>query len=369
VPEIGSVGASGDLIPLSYTARVLRGEGKVKVDGRTMSARSALKKAGLQPIQPTSRDVLGLVNGTSFMTAFALHALARLERLIDLAEQITGWAYRLLGCPLAALDPRLHMARGHVGQTLSARNILSHATKNGAAEQSERPLQEIYSLRCAPQILGACRDQLIYATTLIEREINGANDNPLTFTATEGSPSAVLHGGNFQGQQIAFASDVINAAATQTAVLAERQLDLILNPQHNGGAPLLLAWKPGPCSGLAGVQICATSLVAEMRHHQHPAATLSIPTNGGNQDVVSMGTTAARHAYHQMPRLAGVLSILSLGLHRLNDLRSCGRAVGQQSQVPEFAQSLPRFKEDRPLDDAVTKLTHQFLDGTCNQPR
>lgn len=365
VPELGSVGASGDLIPLAFIARTLHGIGRVRYQGRRMSASAALRRARLRPLAPGRRDLLGLVNGTSFMTAYALLAACRARGLVGWAERLTGWAYRLLGCRQAALDPRLHAARGHPEQIRSAAAIRAEALADGYVEDPTRPLQEIYSLRCAPQLLGGCREPIAYASDVIEREINGVNDNPLIIAADgDGDVEAALHGGNFQGQQIAFAADAINRALTQIAVLAERQIDTVLNPQHNGGAPLLLAWEPGPCSGMAGAQITATALVAEMRHHTASLATASIPTNGGNQDVVSMGTHAARHAYQQTSRCAAVLAILGLCLFRLDDLRRRGRAPGRVTPLPAWMPVGRRFTRDVPLHNDIARLTHILLDSS-----
>src|SRR6056297_1264843 len=167
-------------------------------------------------------------------------------------------------------------------------------------------MQEVYSLRCAPQVLGAIRGQLAHARSLVETELNGVTDNPVI----DPEEPAALHGGNFQGQQIAFAADALNEALTQVGVLAERQIDVLLSPDQNGGAPPLLAWEPGPNSGLAGAQLTATALVAELRQDAQMSGTSSIPTNGDNQDIVSMGTLAARTAYEQADDLAPILAIL-----------------------------------------------------------
>jgi tyrosine ammonia-lyase len=227
----------------------------------------------------------------------------------------------------------------------------------GPFEDTGRPLQEIYSLRCAPQVLGACRENLDHARRLVEVEINGVSDNPLFF---EGP--AVAHGGNFHGQQIAFAADALNAALVQVAVLAERQLDALVSPGvTNGHAPLLLAWEPGPHSGLAGAQLTATALVAEMRAHGGPAATLSIPTNGGNQDVVSMGTLAARLAYAQTERLAGVLGILALALTQYAHLQAHGKAPGAPTPPIEGLPEIAGLNEDRPLRDDIARLSTYLL--------
>jgi len=361
IPEVGSVGASGDLVPLSHAARVLCGEGRVRLNGVERPAVDALAAVGMDVEPLSARDALSLVNGTSFMTGYAAIATARAGRLIERAEALTGWAYRALGAREQALDPRLHAARGQEGQWRSAATIRDEAARDGDWQDLSRPLQEVYSIRCAPQVLGACRDNAEHARRLIEREINGVNDNPVVCTATDRELSAALHGGNFQGQQVAFAADALNQALVQAAVLAERQIDVLLNPEFNNAAPLLLAWEPGPDAGLAGAQLTATALVAEMRHAVTPASVSSIPTNGRNQDVVSMGTLAARTAYRQTERLAAVLGILGLTLDRLTDLRRRGRAEGASPKGPVWFRPTASFDADRPLIADIAALTANVL--------
>jgi len=359
VPELGSVGASGDLIPLSHIARVMLGTGTVVVNDKAEACAGHLAVAGLTPISLSGRDALALVNGTAFMTAYAAVALARAERLVRRAEGVTGWMYRLLGAREQALDPRLHAARGYEGQCRSASMIRAEAERFGPWEDTSRPLQEVYSLRCAPQILGACRDQLGYARQTIERELNGINDNPVITGPESG---AVLHGGNFQGQQLAFAADMINTACVQAAILIERQLDVLCNPDLSAG-PLLLAWNPGATSGFAGAQITASSLVAEMRQHQGPCATASVPTNGRNQDIVSMGTMAARHAMNQTERLSGVLAITAMGTAQLSYLRRKGRAEGSPTQNPAWFPEFVPINEDRPMMEDIQRIAAAWLRG------
>ncbi len=358
VPAVGSVGASGDLIPLAHVARVLTGEGTVVLQGRRVPAREALQGHGLSPIELSGRDALALVNGTAFMTAYAALALDDAERLIARAEAITGWIFHLLGGRTQALDPRLHTARGHPAQAASAAGIREEALRFGDCDDPSRPLQDVYSLRCAPQFLGACRDQLAHARAIITRELNGINDNPLVCDDGTGD---ILHGGNFQGQQISFAADAINSAIVQIAVLVERQLDVLLNPELNGNAPLLLAWNPGATSGMAGAQITATALVAEMRHHVGPCAVTSIPTNGRNQDVVSMGTMSARQAFDQSRRLSGVLAICALGAHQLNFLRASGKAPGRTTPAPDWMPRVDGIRHDRALYDDIERISQSFL--------
>ena len=358
VPAVGSVGASGDLTPLAHVARACTGDGQVLgEDGTPQPAAPVLDRAGVAPVSLDARDALALVNGTDFMTAAAALAVARGRRLLERAEALTGWAYRLLGCSLEPLDPRLHEARGHDGQAESAAAIRAEATRDGPHERDERPLQEVYSLRCAPQVLGAARDQLDYVRGVVETELNGVTDNPVI----DPNAPAALHGGNFQGQQVAFAADALNEALTQVGVLAERQLDLLLTPDQTDGAPPLLAWDPGPTSGLAGAQLTATALVAELRQHAQMAGTSSIPTNGDNQDVVSMGALAARTAYEQTDRLAPILAVFGMALAQLTHLRDAGRADGPAPTPPDWMPPFPPVKEDRPLRQEIDHIATEWL--------
>lgn len=362
VPEVGSVGASGDLIPMAHVVQCLAGCGDALTHTRELtSSANALREAGLTPFSPGARDALALVNGTAFMTAYALHALVNAERLIAHAEALTAWIMRLLGARDASLDPRLHEARGHAGQIDSAARIRAELTAQGDhSPDLSRPLQEVYSIRCAPQWLGASREQLHHARATMLVEINGVSDNPVLCTTSDGHPD-VVHGGNFQGTQIAFAADAINAALTHTAILAERQLDVLSNPQLNGAAPLLLAHDPGPDAGIAGVQITATAVVADMKLHAQPSALASIPTNGRNQDVVSMGTHAARNAWQQVDRCAAVLAACAIGAAQLAHLRASGRAKGPACAGPDWMAAYVPFDADRPTRHDIRRLSAALL--------
>jgi histidine ammonia-lyase/tyrosine ammonia-lyase len=214
----------------------------------------------------------------------------------------------------------------------------------------------VYSLRCAPQILGAARDQLAYVRDVVETELNGVTDNPITIP----DAPAALHGGNFQGQQVAFAADALNEALTQVGVLVERQVDVLLSPDQNEATPLL-AWDPGPTSGLAGAQLTATALVAELRQNAQMAGTSSIPTNDDNQDVVSMGALAARTAYEQTERLAPILGVMGLALAQLTHLQDVGRAKGPAPPPPPWMPAVEPVVEDRPLRSEIETLADRWL--------
>lgn len=363
VPSIGSLGASGDLIPLAHIARPLVGRGLVTMAGKRLTGRRFLLRHKKAPARLEPRDALALVNGTSFSTAYAALSLAKAWRLLLAAERLSAFAYVTLRCNDQALHPMLHQARGQRGQEDSAAAIRAEIKRLGGYRlDPSRPLQEIYSLRCAPQVLGACRAQLTHAEGLVHAEINGVDDNPLIIPPDAAHPDGqAVHGGNFHAQQVAFAADAINAALTQVAILADRQIDLLANPHQNGGAPLLLARHPGRQSGLSGAQITSTAIVSEMRGRCQQHATSSIPTNGGNQDIVPMAATAGRAAYAQTDHLASILAVLAIALLQLNHLRRVDAAPGE----PAYRQpDLPAFKPldaDRALHDDIARFAGHFL--------
>lgn len=362
VPEVGSLGASGDLIPLAQITRRLCGEGEWLRGDATLSAREVLRELGVTPPDLSARDALALVNGVSFSAARTALALARAARLLVRAEQCCGLLYRVLGARPEALDARLHEARGYAGNVASAAAIRESA---GPYAPGSRPFQEIYSIRCAPQILGACRDQLAAARAMLESGLGGADDNPLCFTGEDGAPQ-LLHGGNFYGQHIAFAADAINAVLAQITLLAERQLDALLNPAQTGATPML-ARAPGGESGLAGLQLTATALAAEARSRAMFHSLQSIPTNGGNQDIVPMAALAARAAYEQTERAAGTLGALAIAILQLDDLQAAGRAgsAPRARCIDAAAEDLPEFiplAGDRALDQDLARFTQALLE-------
>ncbi len=353
VPSVGSLGASGDLIPLAHIARVMAGEGKVLRRQQSIPAIEALREEGLEPCRPSPRDALALVNGTSFSAAYMALTLVRSGILLARAEELTGWMMRVLGCRRNGLDARLHAAKRHAGQQESARNILRDVKLDAGKEDESRPLQEIYSIRCAPQILGAARDVLRQSKETIEEELCGVDDNPLIDVKT----LQILHGGNFMTQHIAFAADSMNSALSQVANLAERQIEALVNPVYNGGASLLLAPETGFTSGMAGVQLTATAIIAEMRSHRQHYASSSLPSNAGNQDIVPLGFQAARECYHQIERLQAVLACEALCVAQLGALR------GYSGRKPSWIADFEPLTKDRALRDDIRLVAARMLDN------
>lgn len=344
VPSIGSVGASGDLVPLAHMVQVLRGVGEATVDGRRMPAAQALAAAGLEPVRLDGRDALGLVNGTSVTTAAAALTVGSARRSLRAATALTALLADLLGSTPAFLAPPLLRAFNHpaVIRTGAALARLLDGVRPGG----DRPLQEPYSIRCTPQLLGAAVEGLDHVAEVVGRDLGGVSDNPLFFAEDD----LIAHGGNFFGQPAAFAADHLSGLLTQTGNLGERQLDLLIDPHRNGGRPPMLASVPGEQHGLQGVQVVATSLVVTMRRAATPAGMQSLPTNGHNQDVVPFGTQAALTALEQAGALRLLHGCLAVAL------RQAAHVGARKPTATHCAELLDRLAEvvepidrDRPL--------------------
>src|SRR5436305_8720945 len=297
VPSQGSVGASGDLAPLAHLALAMIGEGD---DG------PALRAKRLQPITLEAKEGLAFVNGTQAQTGLAallVHDAWVLWRTAHAAAAMSLEAVR--GTP-APFDPRIHEARPHVYQQQSAtllRALLADSEIRESHRENDPRVQDAYSLRCTPQVLGAVGEGLAFAERLVATELNAATDNPLVIDGE------ILSGGNFHGQPIALALDVIGIVLATLAGLAERRLERIVNPDLSSGLPAFLAWDPGLESGCMTAQIAAAALVAEGRVLATPASVQSVPTEGNQEDVVPMGMTAAWKAERILANAARVVAI------------------------------------------------------------
>ena len=311
VPDQGSLGASGDLAPLSHIAVTLIGDGRVVYNGQEMSARDAFDRTDLEPVTLGYKEGLALINGTSGMTGVAALALVEAEQLLRAAVLASSVIVQLLRASSRPFEERGHALKNHSGQIAVAsalRKLLegSRLTRDHAAIAGSLRsqvanstdvvdtgvyLQNAYSLRAIPQILGPLAETIQFARRIVTEEINSANDNPLFFD----TPESAFHGGNFHGQYVATVCDFLNIGLTELGVLIERQLDRLLDPARSGGLPAFLAHQDsGLYSGFEGAQYLVTSLAAENIDLAAPASIRSIPSNGGNQDVVSMGLISAK---------------------------------------------------------------------------
>jgi histidine ammonia-lyase/tyrosine ammonia-lyase len=362
VPAIGSLGASGDLVPLAHATQALRGNGFAYVGQTRMTAGEALRQAGLTPLDLDGRDALAVVNGTSLTAAVAGLALASMRRSLAAAQVLSAVMADVLGCELGYLSADLLTAYGHRHAVNVAERM--RALLAGAIPSGTRGLQEPYSIRCVPQLLGAAAGAIDHVSAVVTADLNGINDNPLFFPER----GEVVHGGNFFGQPVAFAADQLTAVTVQLGNLAERQLDLMIDPHRNGGLPPMLATKPGEQHGVQGVQLVATATVAAMRRTATPASMQSLPTNLHNQDVVPFGTQAALNALDQARSLRWLHGSLAVAL------RQAVHVGGRRPTAPACAAVLDRLIDavaaidpDRPLQADVRRAA-DLLDEIASEP-
>jgi histidine ammonia-lyase/tyrosine ammonia-lyase len=349
VPRFGSVGASGDLIPLGAAAQALRGRGFAYVEGQRMPAGHALTAAGLEKLALDGRDALALVNGTSLTSAALALAARDVRRTKNALQDLTCLLCDLLGCDPQFLDDRLMRRYAHPGAVAVAATM--RATLDGIGPAGDRPLQEPYSIRCSPQLFGAAEDALRYIDQVVAADLAGVSDNPLFFPGDD----TVVHGGNFFGQPAAFAADLLTTLQAQLGNLAERQLDLLVDPHRNGGLPPMLAAGPGRQHGLQGVQLASTALIAEIRRDAMPAGMQSLPTNLHNQDVVPFGTQAALRALDQATLLRLICGSLALGLRQAVHVGARRPTAAGTTALLAQLEDIPAIDPDRPLEQDVRR--------------
>ncbi len=291
IPEKGSVGASGDLAPLAHMSLPIIGEGRMHVDGELVDSRSALAKAGLEPIELAAKEGLALLNGTQVSTALALKGLFEAEQNINAAFVAGSMTVEAAMGSRTPFDARIQSVRGQHGQIEAARiyRKLLSTSEIGSSHQSCDKVQDPYSLRCQPQVMGACLDQLRNAAAIIEIEANAVSDNPLIFTQ-EGD---ILSGGNFHAQPIAFAADNIALAIAEIGAMSERRMALLLD-SNMSNLPAFLVEDAGVNSGFMIAQVTSAALASENKSLAHPASVDSLPTSANQEDHVSMSTFAAR---------------------------------------------------------------------------
>jgi len=370
VPEIGSVGASGDLVELAHVARAVAGEGAVDWDGQRVDAAVALARAGLAPVAFQGREALALMNGTSCEAAQAALVVVGAERLVEAAEAAAALVIEVFGGNPEAFDVRVHRARPHAGQMASAAHLRALLAGSGRLHDSAarglpgderaRPVQDAYTLRCVPQVLGAVRATVAHAREVVGVEINAVTDNPTFFPEDE----AVLHAGNFHGHPVALAVDHLKVALAHVALFSERRLARLLDPATNPGLPpFLIRDRAGLRSGLMGLQYCASSTVAENAVLAHPASLGSVPTNANNQDVVGMGTVAVRQARRLLENAQRVVAIELLAAAEAIDLTGAeGLAPRTRAAYEAVRSMVAPLLDDRPLGDDVERLASALAD-------
>jgi histidine ammonia-lyase len=344
VPEQGSVGASGDLAPLAHLALTMIGEGSLSRGGTAGPADAMLQRAGLLPVALRAKEGLTLINGTQAHTAVAALAIVDAHRLWHAAHVAGAMSLEaLLGTPVA-FDERIQNVRGQLGQAASAA-LLRHLLADSEIRESHRHgdprVQDAYSLRCMPQVHGPVLDAIDFATGLVGRELNAATDNPLVFETGE-----LLSGGNFHGQTVALALDVLAIAMTNLATMAERRIDRLVHPDLNQGLPPFLTRDAGVNSGLMMAQVTAASLASECKLLAHPASVDTIPTDGSKEDVVPMAMGAAWKLRRLIRNVQHVLGIELLCAAQGLDYRAPlkpGRGVARaHAQVRRLVPSLER---------------------------
>jgi histidine ammonia-lyase len=309
VPAQGSVGASGDLAPLSHMTAVMIGVGEADTPDGRLPAIQALERVGLRPVILGPKEGLALLNGTQFSTAHALAALFDTDVLFQSALVTGALSTDAAKGSDAPFDPRIHALRRHKGQMATAqalRQLLAGSAIRSSHLRGDERVQDPYCLRCQPQVMGACLDMLRFAASILETEANGVSDNPLIFGAERGGEA--LSGGNFHAEPVAFAADVIAMAICEIGSLAERRIAMLVDPALSG-LPAFLTPKPGLNSGFMIPQVTAAALVSENKQRAYPASVDSIPTSANQEDHVSMAAHATRRL---RPMVDNALSIISI---------------------------------------------------------
>jgi len=348
VPAQGSVGASGDLAPLAHLSAAMIGVGEAFLGGRRLPALQALREAGLEPVVLGPKEGLALLNGTQFSTAYALAALFEAENLFRSALVTGALATDAARGSDTPFDARIHRLRRHAGQIESAlalRSLLEGSAIRASHRVGDPRVQDPYCLRCQPQVMGACLDVLRKSADMLLTEANGVSDNPLVFSESD----EALSGGNFHGEPVAFAADMMALALCEIGSLAERRVAMLVDPALSG-LPAFLTAHPGLNSGLMMAQVTAAALVSENKQRAHPASVDSIPTSANQEDHVSMSAHASRRL---LPMVENATAVV--GIELLCAAQGCDFLAPLTSSPPLEAvrrllrERVPRLDDDRHL--------------------
>ncbi|MCY0901452.1 MAG: histidine ammonia-lyase [Firmicutes bacterium] len=358
IPSQGSLGASGDLAPLAHLALLLMGEGEADVEGERMASSRALHRARLTPVVLQEKEGLALINGTQAMTAIGVLAWSRAERLCTIADGIAALTFEALQGVTDALSAAVHALRPQPGQVAAAASLSAWLSGSGlTTRQGELRVQDAYSLRCIPQVHGASRQCLTHVGDVLHTEINSATDNPLIFADT----GEIISGGHFHGQPVALVMDYMKVGIAEMANISERRIERLVNPSLSG-LPAFLARVPGLSSGLMILQYTAASLVSENKVLAHPASVDSIPSSAGQEDHVSMGTTAARQASAIVDNVARVLAIEAITAAEALSIQhvTAGMAPATRRFYELIREVVAEVLEDRSLSADIEALAEQL---------
>ncbi len=360
IPQQGSLGASGDLVPLAHLSLVLIGEGKVLTEsGEIRDSMDVLKEHNLQPVKLKAKEGLALINGTQAMTALGVVNYIEAEQLAYDSEWIAAMTIQSLEGITDAFLPETHEVRGYKEQTAVAERMLKLLEGSKlTTRQGEKRVQDAYSIRCIPQVHGASWQVLEYVKDKLEIEMNAATDNPLIFDGG----NLVISGGNFHGQPIAFAMDFLKVAVAELANISERRIERLVNPQLNGDLPPFLSPEPGLQSGVMILQYVAASLVSENKTLAHPASVDSIPSSANQEDHVSMGTIASRHAASIIKNARNVLAIEAICAMQALEYKGVEKASQKtQEKWNIIHEMVPSIKKDRIFHEDI-KVVNGYLE-------
>ena len=364
IPEKGSLGASGDLAPLSHMILPMIGLGKAFYKGELMSGKEAMDKAGIETVELSAKEGLALINGTPAMTSVGALALYDAINLAKCADIVGALSVEAQNGIIDAFDKRLHALRPHNGQVATAENLrkILKGSKM-TTRQAEIRVQDAYSLRCIPQVHGATKDALEYILEHVEIELNSVTDNPIIF----GDTNEGISGGNFHGQPMALPFDLLGIAAAELANISERRLERLVNPALSG-LPAFLVPHGGVNSGFMIVQYSAASLVSENKVLAHPASVDSIPSSANQEDHVSMGTIAARKAADIVANTKRVLSMELMAACQGIDMRGKKQLGMGTAPVYEAVREVCSYLDkDRELYDDINRVEELITSGKVTE--
>jgi histidine ammonia-lyase len=373
IPEQGSVGASGDLAPLAHMTLALIGEGRILAHGQWLPADQALSQAELAPVHLAAKEGLALINGTQVSTALALHGLFLAERLFHSAVLAGAMSVDAAKGSDAPFDPRVHEIRGQPGQTRAAhmyRTLLAGSAIRKSHIVADDKVQDPYSLRCQPQVMGAALDLMEQVARTLLIEANAVTDNPLVFPGQNGLPDQVISGGNFHAEPVAFAADILALAIAEIGGLSERRVALLIDASISGLPPFLVP-SAGLNSGFMIAHVTAAALASENKSLAHPASVDSLPTSANQEDHVSMATFAARRLVPMARNTAHIIGIeLMCAAQGIDFHAPLKTSAPLQALHGQIRKEVPFYQQDRLLAPDIEALSRHVLDGsyTVDQP-